>query len=278
MAAYETFQTETVAPLACISRQARGRIDERLDAIERDHAVRVLLAVEAGSRAWGLPLSGGDHDVRFVFARRPESYLSVEVLGDVVKLPDDDGLEVTGWDIRKALSLLATAHPVLLEWLRSPIVYRADGEAMVKFLDLAQEAAGQRPAAYHYLHLCKERYRRFIERRNRVRLLKYFDVLHPALGLRWLRGNPARPVPADFGALWAGLDLPAGFSACLEATLLHKARHRDLGRGPRLVVLDALIEEEIALAEGTLPEEDSSSASLRQQADALFRDLVLRSA
>jgi hypothetical protein len=44
------------------------------------------------------------------------------------------------------------------------------------------------------------------------------------------------------------------------------------------VALDAFIEEEIALAEGTLPEEDSSSASLRQQADALFRDLALRSA
>jgi predicted nucleotidyltransferase len=166
----------------------------------------------------------------------------------------------------------------LLQWLRSPIVYRADGEAMVKFLDLAQEAAGQRPAAHHYLYLCKDRYRRFIERRNRVRLLKYFDVLHPALGLRWLRDNPARPVPAEYGALWAGLDLPAGFSACLEATLLHKTRHRDFGRGPRLVVLDAFIEEEIAHAEGVLPEQDVCAASLRQQADALFRNLVLRSA
>jgi uncharacterized protein len=37
-----------------------------LNAIEREEAVRILFAVESGSRAWGFPSSDSDYDVRFL--------------------------------------------------------------------------------------------------------------------------------------------------------------------------------------------------------------------
>ena len=48
----------------------------RLDSIERGHHVRVLLAVESGSRAWGFASPDSDYDVRFIYVHRPEWYLS----------------------------------------------------------------------------------------------------------------------------------------------------------------------------------------------------------
>jgi hypothetical protein len=42
----------------------RRRIAAALDAAERDEGVRVLLAVESGSRAWGFPSRDSDWDVR----------------------------------------------------------------------------------------------------------------------------------------------------------------------------------------------------------------------
>ncbi len=39
-------------------------------------------------------------------------------------LPHD--LDLSGWDVRKALTLFAKSNPPLLEWLGSPIVYRVE--------------------------------------------------------------------------------------------------------------------------------------------------------
>ena len=52
-----------------IDPRIRRRIDDRLAEIERCESVRILLAVESGSRAWGFPSPDSDYDVRFVYAR-----------------------------------------------------------------------------------------------------------------------------------------------------------------------------------------------------------------
>ncbi len=261
--------------LAYIAPEPREEIAERLDAIERDHDVRLLFAIESGSRAWGFPSPDSDYDVRFVYVHRPEWYLSIEAGRNVIELPIEDELDINGWDLRKALNLLVKPNPVLLEWLRSPIVYRADGEAMVRLLDLAEKTAHQRPSTYHYLHLARNQYRRFIEEQDRVKLKKYFYALRPALALMWLRRHPEKPLPMNFGELRGGLDLPAGLSAFLDEMLARKALTRELGEGPRLVMLDSLIEGEVARAEQALPETTQPSTDLRSEADALFRELVM---
>lgn len=261
--------------LACVAREPRALIAERLDAIEREHDVRLLFAVESGSRAWGFASPDSDYDVRFVYAHPAEWYLSVDTQRDVIELPIEDEMDINGWELRKALNLLIRPNPVLLEWLRSPIVYRADGEAMVKLLDLAEKTAHQRPCGHHYLQLCRNQYRRFIDGQEKVKLKKYFYALRPALALMWLRSNPERALPMNLAELRAGLDLPSGLSTFLDEMVTRKAMTHELGDGPRLVLLDALIEEEIARAEQVLPEATAPSADLRQEANGLFRDLVL---
>jgi hypothetical protein len=90
--------------------------------------VRVLLAVESGSRAWGFASTDSDYDVRFIYAHPADWYLSIdlntEAKRDVIEQPIVDDLDLNGWDLRKALQLLAKSNPPLLEWLNSPIVYR----------------------------------------------------------------------------------------------------------------------------------------------------------
>ncbi|HIC80049.1 MAG TPA: nucleotidyltransferase domain-containing protein [Kiloniellaceae bacterium] len=264
----------TALAYAPVAAEPRALIAERLDAIERDHDVRLLFAIESGSRAWGFPSPDSDYDVRFVYVHRPEWYLSIEQRRDVIELPIEGDLDINGWDLRKALALLLKPNPVLLEWLRSPIVYRADGEAMVKLVDLAEKTAYRRPSAYHYLHLCRGQYRRFVEGKERVKLKTYFYALRPALALMWLRRHPDRALPMNFAELRAGLELPAGLSDFLDEMLARKARSRELGEGPRLVVLDALIEEEMARAELALPGNAPATPDLAAEADTLFRDLV----
>jgi len=83
--------------------------------IETSDQVRVLYAVESGSRAWGFASQDSDWDVRFIYIRPPAWYLSVQRRRDVLEYPLKDGLDVSGWDLKKALGLFATSNPPLLE-------------------------------------------------------------------------------------------------------------------------------------------------------------------
>ena len=102
------------------------RVVADLDSIERDENVRVLLAVESGSRAWGFASVDSDFDVRFIYIREPQWYLSIDVEDrpDTIERPLHDELDVSGWDVRKALRLFRKSNPPLLEWLQCPIIYQ----------------------------------------------------------------------------------------------------------------------------------------------------------
>jgi hypothetical protein len=86
------------------------RIQARLDEVERDHGVRVLWAVESGSRAWGFPSPDSDYDCRFFYVRRHDDYLSPWRPRDVIETPLADVLDVNGWDLIKAIRLAAALH------------------------------------------------------------------------------------------------------------------------------------------------------------------------
>lgn len=261
-----------------IGAEMRGLIGERLDAIERRDDVRVLFAVESGSRAWGFASPDSDYDVRFVYVHRTDWYLSVERRRDVIEEPLAGELDIAGWELRKALNLLLKPNPVLLEWLRSPIVYRADEDAMRAIIALGDRTAYRRPSTWHYLHLAQSQYRRFIDGREEVPLKKYFYVLRPILALMWLRLQPGHPVPMALPELCAATPQPPELSRFLDELLARKVATKELGATPRIAALDALIEAEIAAVQdslGTLPDE---VPELLGEANALFRAVVRREA
>ena len=125
----------------------RARAAAALAEVERAEGVRVLLAVESGSRAWGFASRDSDYDVRFVYLRPLAGYLSVVPARDVLERPLEGLLDLGGWDVRKALGLLARGNAVALEWLGSPVVYRQDPTA-VELLRGVARAAAHPPAAH----------------------------------------------------------------------------------------------------------------------------------
>lgn len=107
----------------------RERIIAEINVIERANDVRVLYACESGSRGWGFASPDSDYDVRFLYVHPLDWYLRVEPQRDVIEKPISDELDVSGWELRKALQLLHRSNPTLLEWLNSPVVYREDALA-----------------------------------------------------------------------------------------------------------------------------------------------------
>ena len=60
-------------------------IREKLVEIENKENVRIIMAVESGSRAWGFASPDSDYDVRFVYVRNLEDYLKLEKTRDVIE-------------------------------------------------------------------------------------------------------------------------------------------------------------------------------------------------
>ncbi len=64
--------------------------------------------------------------MRFLYVHPLPWYLRVRPQRDVIELPITGDLDINGWELRNALGLLGKGNATLIEWLDSPIVYRAD--------------------------------------------------------------------------------------------------------------------------------------------------------
>ena len=168
----------------------RKKIKEQLRRIEDAENIKILLAVESGSRAWGFASPDSDYDVRFVYIRSLEDYLRLDVIRDVIELPIDDVLDINGWDLQKTLRLLHKSNPTLFEWFSSPIVYKKT-EFSDKFRDLMMHFFSSKKTLYHYVSMAEGNYREYLKG-DLVKAKKYFYVLRPVLACQWIldRGTP----------------------------------------------------------------------------------------
>jgi predicted nucleotidyltransferase len=131
----------------------REVILEKLDTIEKENNVKILFAIESGSRAWGFASPDSDYDVRFVYAHSEDFYLSIHDRRDVIELPVNEILDIAGWDIRKALRFIGKTNAVIYEWYQSPIIYRKATSFMDDLSLLGNDYFSPRSAMHHYLSM-----------------------------------------------------------------------------------------------------------------------------
>lgn len=253
----------------------RAQIMESLRRIEAEHDVTVLFACESGSRGWGFASPDSDYDVRFIYVHRLPWYLTVAPRRDVIELPISGDLDVNGWDLRKALALMRESNPTLLEWLRSPIVYREEAQTMDRVRTLAEQVFSNARAWHHYTSMAKKNFREHLQA-DEVRYKKYLYVLRPLLAARWIRSQPGVP-PMRFAEL-AQHTLHARQYAALiaeiDALLEVKMRAGEGATSPRWPGIHAFIEAELTrnTAEPVQPLPVAGHADL----DTLLHDTVLR--
>lgn len=145
----------------------RTEILRRLADIESKYDVKVLLAVESGSRAWGFASKDSDYDVRFVYIHRKEWYLTLIEGRDVIEELDSDGvMDFAGWDLKKALLLMGKGNCAFAEWLNSPIIYYKDEEFFKSVSSLKEDYFRKVSAVNHYYHMAMNHDKRYLEKRG----------------------------------------------------------------------------------------------------------------
>lgn len=215
-------------------------IQAKLKQIEEQYNVRVLFAVESGSRAWGFNSTDSDYDVRFIYVHKLPWYLSTMERRDVIEQMDGD-LDCSGWELRKALKLLAKGNPPLLEWLGSPIVYKLVQPFAVKLGLLSESCFSPKTAIFHYMGMAKRNYNQYIKDKAYVKHKKYLYVIRPLMACMAIQDKGC--MPPTLMDLYMDVIKPYKAYPEVMALLNAKKAGLELATAPASQVLNDFIEE-----------------------------------
>ena len=250
----------------------KKHIQTRLSLIEEEQDVTVLYACESGSRAWGFESADSDYDVRFIYLRRTPWYLTIERGRDVIESPlDEHNIDMSGWDLMKALELFRRSNPPLLEWLQSPIVYRVNSSAIDQLRNAISQYYSPVASMYHYMHMATGNFREYLKN-DEVWTKKYFYVLRPVLAAMWIERDLGAP-PTEFAKLVDAI-LPAGkVRREIDALVIAKKAGQELRIGPRNEIISTFLREQIERLDGKgmRPSETRDPAGL----DRIFMDILI---
>jgi uncharacterized protein len=229
----------------------REHIIEIIKQIEKDYEVKVLYACESGSRAWGFPSKDSDYDVRFIYVHKKNWYLSIDQRRDVIEIPKNDPisipihelLDVSGWELTKALKLFRKSNPPLLEWLKSNIVYYQAFSTSGKMNELAINIFAPNSCIYHYLNMAKGNYRDYLQGQD-VKIKKYFYVLRPILAAKWIETYQTIP-PIEFQSLVEDLISEGNLKNLIDDLLRRKMAGEELNIERRINQINLFLNEEI---------------------------------
>lgn len=245
--------------------------------LEDTFQVKVLYAVESGSRAWGFPSKDSDYDVRFIYIHQPEWYLSIDPQGigakrDVIELPINDLLDISGWEITKTLRLFRKSNPPLLEWLKSDRIYFQKYSFIDRLRSLESEAFYPTASLHHYLNMAKNNYRAYLQGPE-VKIKKYFYVLRPVLACMWIEKYETIP-PISFHELLQKMIPDSELKRKVEQLLKRKLVGDELDLEPRINVINDFLEGEIVRLEAYIKSLTVEMHDPTKKLDELFRSTL----
>jgi predicted nucleotidyltransferase len=170
----------------------KTQITHKILELESKYQITVLYACESGSRAWGFPSPDSDFDVRCIYSHPMNWYLSVLEKKDQFVEPISGDLDISGWELKKALSLISKSNCVVWEWLQSPTVYLQQEDFSRQLLQVAAQFFSPITGFHHYFSMAT----RGIEERSdspRIKVKKYFYILRPLLAATWICQNGTTP-------------------------------------------------------------------------------------
>lgn len=260
-----------------VTDEAKRIIQQKLIETAENNNIRILFAVESGSRAWGFPSTNSDYDVRFVYVRSRDEYLSVKQYRDVIETDIVDEislgvpLDLNGWDIRKALHLAVKSNAVLIEWLQSSIQYSANIDVVSDLLKFVRDITDIESIKDHYYKITVNVWKQIEENADEVKVKLYCYALRPALALKWVYQFNSVP-PMDIKSLCEKLINDTGLYKEISDLIILKAKAKEADLIPHSRLIDSFIESILSMHSGGFKETITDEKIIK--ADILFRKII----
>ena len=172
----------------------KNKIQQICKDLEKQNNIKIIFAVESGSRLWRIDSKNSDYDVRFVFVRPIDDYLRINKLKDVIEY-NGENIDVVGFDLYKYGKLLMASNPTVIEWLLSDIVYY--GKQPKELLTFIHKNFNPAAIFYHYVSKCKQNYLKYIKSKNKITYKKYLYAMRGLLNALWVKKLKGIP-PINF--------------------------------------------------------------------------------
>lgn len=248
-------------------------VRKKLKEIEEKESIRVLHAVESGSRAWGFASPDSDYDVRFIYVRNRDFYLSLQDTKDFIDWELNEVLDINGWDVKKCLQHFQKSNATLFEWSNSPVVYYTTDEWKNIYDELSEKYFSKKAAMYHYYSTANKNYHEYLLD-DMVRYKKYFYVLRPLLACRWIEERKCPP-PVLFDEMFKTV-LEDEMKGHVEELLAKKIKMSESDKAPRIDVINRYIEEKLSYYKKLADSMDDDRNYDWNMIDEVFRKTVLK--
>jgi len=222
----------------------KKKIIKLLKELEKEQGIKILMAVESGSREWGFESKDSDYDVRCVHISDKNSYLGLEDKKEQVDLIKED-IDIVSWDIRKFFRLFLKSNPTVSEWLSSKLVYidKGFGEYKKKdILKIFEEGYSRSKLEHHYISLAMQNYKKYIDSYKKDVLLKKYVYILRALGcIEYINEtNELPPLNWKKSSKYLPKDIKEDFNRLVE---MKKSSEKN--KGKRIKRLDNYIEKNL---------------------------------
>ncbi|MCG8526203.1 MAG: nucleotidyltransferase domain-containing protein [Opitutales bacterium] len=207
-----------------------------------------------------------------MYLRRTEDYLRASPLRDVIEKPISDDLDISGWDLPKALGLFRKSNPPLFEWLQSPIVYRKNQEFFEAISAMIPDYFSPIGCMYHYMSMADRNRRSYLDKEE-IKLKRYFYMLRPVLACMWIDEGFGTP-PIEFGKLLDRL-LPSGeLRDKIEELKETKKQSDELDLAPPIPIISDFIVAQ--MDKFTAATKETQFTKEWEPLDRLFREVLIK--
>jgi len=222
--------------------------------IEKENRIKILFAVENGSRAWGMESKNSDYDVRFVFVRPLEDYIQINKYPEVIEVAFDrkgkphhiqgSFIDFSGFDIFKFARMLSSSNPTVIEWLISDIIYY--GKQDLVFKKFAVENFNPVSLYHHYKSMCRNNYLKYLKSKKQVTYKRYLYAMRGLINAKWVIHNKSVPPIKFTDALKQSkikILIPGGIIRKLNEIIKLKSKGKEKGIIQNIVRMDKYIED-----------------------------------
>lgn len=224
------------SPFPTVPDEYYRRILELISELERSHGIKILYAIENGSRANGTWHDKSDCDIRFIFKYVTKSMNTsfgrrlLKKTETIEGFSEDRILDWQGWGIEKAVEAISHSNPSILEFLYSPICYSSVDNFHKDCVQIVKRMHNTKSLYYHYLNMAKRNWKEHIidsDGMTKINVLykKYMYILRPILMFIYIK-SPSydvvkndKPIINDFDEL---LDTVMALYRINDSVIVHK--------------------------------------------------------
>ena len=246
----------------------KNEILEELKKIEEENNIKIIFASDTGSRTLGYSTEESDYDLRFIYIQKPENYLKLKEGKDTIqkKVSIDNGMksdfDFVGFDIKKALNLIASTNIQVWQWLFSSKVY-IETVSSNEMKKISADFFELKKFYHQYAGIISNNYKRKIKNQKEIKSKYYIIALIRIASMLKIE----KEFKYDFseGTEESYKNLPENISKKIKLLVLERKE------GKETVVLDEELNEYIELKIEELHKKADETAAIDKNIEKINR-------